>query len=70
MNSTNHQAILYHIRKGASLRLSPDNRIASVVYPDGRDVPVNADAATELVEHNVLVEVDTNTFSAPRPVTA
>jgi hypothetical protein len=72
MDSNNHKAILCHIRKGAVLRISNDNRIASVLYPGDKDVPVNADAAVELVENGVLSEVEVGTFTLAqnRAVTA
>ncbi len=68
--NTNQKAILCYIKKGATLHVSNDNRVASVIYPDGRNIPVNADAAVELIEDGVLSEMIGGGFVITQSVTA
>lgn len=58
---TNQQAILHHINKGATLRLSSPT-VAYVLYDNQRYIPVNAAAAGELIDSGTLREVEHGSF--------
>jgi hypothetical protein len=60
---TNRQAILFHLKKGASLKIALNNpQVAFVFYPDEKYVPVNADTAAALIEEGNLIEVNPGVF--------
>jgi hypothetical protein len=52
----NQKAIVYHIRRGATLNVIDENHTASLTYSDGKYVAANYDAALALMDKGVLVE--------------
>jgi hypothetical protein len=51
----NQKAIVYHIRRGATLHVNDQNNTAALTYPDGKYVAANYDAVMALIENEVLV---------------